>query len=58
MCLHQLRIQGKNNEAIFDEELRQLFDHLPIHHTKLMLGEFNALLGREYLYNPALGKEE
>jgi len=49
MCMHQLRIQGKNDEAIFREELQQVFDHLPIDHTKLMLREFNAVLGREDL---------
>jgi hypothetical protein len=47
--MHQLRIQGKNNEAIFDDELQQVFDHLPIDHTKLMLGEYNVVLGREDL---------
>ena len=49
MCMHQLRIQGKTEEASFYEELQQVFDHLAMDHTKIMLGEFSAVLGREHL---------
>ena len=57
MCLYQLRIKGKTEEASFYEELQQVFDHLPMDHTKIMLREFNAILGREHLYNPTFGNE-
>jgi len=50
--MHQLRIQGNTEEASLYEELQQVFDHLPVDHTNNMLGEFNAILGREHLYKP------
>jgi hypothetical protein len=50
--MHQLRIQGKTEEATFYEEFQQLFVHLPKDHIKIMLREFNAILGREDLYKP------
>jgi hypothetical protein len=49
MCLHQLTIKGMTEEVSFYEELQQLFDHLPMDHTKIMLGELNAIQGREDL---------
>ena len=57
MCVHQLRIQGKNDEAIFDKELQQVFDLLPMDHIKIMLREFNAILGREHLYKQTIGND-
>jgi len=33
----------------FDEELEQVFDHFPKHHMIVLLGDFNAKVGkREY----------
>jgi len=55
--MHQLRIQGKTVEVSFYEELQWVFDHLPMDHIKIMLREFNAILGREYLYKPTLGND-
>jgi hypothetical protein len=37
MRMHQLRIKGKTEEASFYEELQQVFYHLPMDHTKIML---------------------
>jgi hypothetical protein len=48
--MHQLRIKGLTEEDSFYEELQQVFDHLPMDHIKTVLGEFNAILGREDLY--------
>jgi len=44
MCIHQLRIQGKAEEAIFYGELQQVFDHLPIDHIKLCYEHKTAAL--------------
>ena len=57
MCMHQLRIKGKTEGASFYEELQQVFDHLPMDHIKIMLGEFSAVLGREHLYEPTIGND-
>jgi len=45
--VYQLRIKGKTEGASFHEELQQVFDHLPMDHIKIMLREFNTMLGRE-----------
>jgi hypothetical protein len=55
--MHQLRIKGKTGEASFYEEFQHVFDHLPMDHTTIMLGEFNAILGREHLYKPTIGND-
>ena len=52
MCMHQLRIKGRTEGASIYEELQQVFCHLPVGHIKIMLGEFNAMLEREHLYEP------
>jgi len=57
MCMHQLRIKGKTERASFYEELQQVFCHLPMDHIKIMLGEFNAVMGREHLYKPTFGND-
>ena len=41
----------------FYEELEQVFDHLPKYHTKILLGDFNAKVGRENIFKPTIGKE-
>jgi hypothetical protein len=53
--MHQLRIKGMTEEASFYEELQQVFDHLPMDHIKIMLGEFNAILGKNIFTNQQLG---
>jgi len=55
--MHQVRIKGMTQEAIFYEELQQVFDHLPMDRIKIMLGEFNAILGREHIYKPTFGND-
>jgi len=34
-----------------------VFDQIPMDHIKIMLGEFNAILGREHLYKPTTGND-
>ena len=41
----------------FYEELEQVFDHLPKYHTKMLLGEFNAKVGRKNIFNPTIEQE-
>jgi hypothetical protein len=38
------------------EQLELVHDHFPEYHTKLMLGEFKAQLGRHSISNRQLGK--
>ena len=41
----------------FYEELDQVFDHFPKYHMKILLGVFNAQVGRENIFKPAVGNE-
>ena len=34
----------------FYEELERVFDHFPKYHRKIILGDFNAKVGRENMY--------
>ena len=38
-----------------DEELEQYFDHFPKYNMKLLLGNFNAKLGKEIIFKPTIG---
>jgi len=39
----------------FYEELEQVFHHFPKYHMKMLLGDFNANVGRENSFKPAIG---
>ena len=39
------------------EELEQVFDHFPRYHMKIILGGFNAKVGRENIFKPTTGNE-
>jgi len=41
----------------FYEELEQIFYHFPKYHMKILLGNFNAKLGREIIFKPTIGQE-
>jgi hypothetical protein len=39
------------------EELEGVFDHFPKYHMKILLGDFNAKVGREEIFKPTIGNE-
>ena len=41
----------------FYEELEQVFDNFPRYHMKILLGDFNAKVGRENIFKPTIGNE-
>jgi hypothetical protein len=41
----------------FYGELEQVFDKFPRYHTKILLGDFNAKVGREHIFKPTIGNE-
>ena len=41
----------------FYEEIERLFDHLSMYHMKILLGDFNAKVGRENIFQPTIGTE-
>ena len=41
----------------FNEEIERLFDQLPKYHMKILLGDFNAKVGRENIFQSTKGTE-
>jgi hypothetical protein len=41
----------------FYEELEQVFDQFPRYHMKILLGDFNAKVGREDIFKPIIDNE-
>jgi hypothetical protein len=41
----------------FYEEIEQVFDQFPRYHMKILLGYFNAKVGREDIFKPIIGNE-
>jgi endonuclease/exonuclease/phosphatase family metal-dependent hydrolase len=41
----------------FYEELERVFDKFPKYHMKVLLGDFNAKVGREDIFKPTIGDE-
>jgi exonuclease III len=41
----------------FYEELEQIFDKFPRYHMKILLGDFNAKVGKEDIFKPTIGNE-
>jgi hypothetical protein len=39
------------------KELEQVFDHFPRYNMKILLGDFNAKVGRENIFKPTIGNE-
>jgi hypothetical protein len=44
------------NESFY-EELEQVFDQFPRYHVKILLGDFNAKVGREDIFQAIIGNE-
>jgi len=41
----------------FYGELELVYDHFPQYHIKILLGDFNAKVGRDNTFNPTIGNE-
>jgi len=41
----------------FYEELEQVCDNFPTYHMKIVLGDFNAQVGRENIFKPTIGNK-
>jgi exonuclease III len=42
----------------FYGELEQVFDQFPRYQMKILLGDFNAMVGREDIFKPVIGNKE
>jgi endonuclease/exonuclease/phosphatase family metal-dependent hydrolase len=41
----------------FNEEVERVFDKFPKYHMKILLGDFNAKVGREDIFKPTIRNE-
>ena len=49
--------KSDDSKDSFYEEFEQVLDHFPRYHMKILLGDFNAKVGRENIFKPTLGIE-
>ena len=49
--------KSDSSKDSFYEELEQVFDHFPKYDMKILLGDFNAKVGRENIFKPTIGNE-
>jgi hypothetical protein len=49
--------KSDDSKDSFYEQLEQVFDHLPKYCMKILLGDFNAKLGREDIFKLTIGNE-
>ena len=49
--------KSDDGKVSFYEQLEQVFDNFLKHHMKIILGHFNAKVGRENIFKPTIGNE-
>jgi len=49
--------ESDDSKGIIYMELKQDFDHFPKYHMKILLGDFNAKMGRKNIFKPTIGDE-
>jgi hypothetical protein len=49
--------KGDDVKDSFYEELWRVFDQFPRYDMKILLGDFNAKVGRENIFKPTIGNE-
>ena len=49
--------KSDSSKDSFYEELEQVFHHFPKYNMKILLGDFNAKVGRENIFKPSIGNE-
>jgi hypothetical protein len=49
--------KSDDSKDSFYGELEQDFDHFPRYHMKILLGDFNAKVGRENIFKPTIGNK-
>jgi exonuclease III len=56
-----LNVHAPTEDKIVDmkdricEELEKVFDKFPKHHKNILVGDFNAKVGREDIFKPTIG---
>jgi hypothetical protein len=57
LCHAPTEEKGDDSKGSFYEELEEFFDNFPKYHMKILLGDFNAKVGREDTFRRTTGNE-
>ena len=57
IILVNVHAPSEESKDSFYEELEQVFYQFPNYHMKILLGDFNAKVGREIIFKPTIGQE-
>jgi hypothetical protein len=49
--------KSDDSKDSFYKEIEQVFHHVPKHHMKILLEDYNAKFGREDIFTPTIGNE-
>ena len=49
--------KSDDSKDSFYEDLKQVFHQFSMYHTKILLGDFNAKMGKEDNFKPTIGNE-
>jgi hypothetical protein len=52
-----IEVKSVVSKDSFYEELQWVSNHFPKYHMKILLGDFNAKVGRENIFKPTIGNE-
>jgi hypothetical protein len=55
--MHQVRKRVMSQKLVYEELEQVFFYHFPKYHMTILLGEFNAKVGREHTFKPTIGNE-
>ena len=55
--MHQVRRKSYKSKDSFYGKLEQVFDQFPKYHMKILLGNFNAKVGKENIFKPTTGQK-
>ena len=50
-------VKSDDSKDSFYEELQHVIHHFPKYHMKILVGDFNAKLGRENIFKPTIGND-
>jgi len=54
--MHLVRKKSEDLKDSFYEQLEEVFNHFPKYHMKILLGDFNAKVGRESIFKPIMDR--
>jgi hypothetical protein len=57
LTVHAPSVKTYDLKDSFYEELECVFDKFPKYHLKILLGDFNAKVGRKDIFKPTIGNE-